>query len=126
MYNIPMPTFREYLLSKIQELEKEKGGRITLDEFADYLGVKRPILSMWMSGKNKPSLKSIQKLAEKLGNEIYDVFEIPNRNPYLQRIYNVFDELPIDRQKQLAEEAEQYTVNNGLQKVSTKRKIQHN
>ena len=122
MYNIVMPTFREYLLSKLQEYEKEQGQRITLDKFADYLGVKRPILSLWLSGKNKPSLDSVKRLSEKLGNEIYDVLQLPNRNQYLQRIYDAFENIPPEKQQKLAEEAEEYVVKNERSKRSSARR----
>ena len=49
--------------------------RRTITEFAAYLGVKQPALSMWMKLEkgSKPDYKNAAKVAEKLGPEIWDV-----------------------------------------------------
>lgn len=58
-----MSTFSEYLLSKLQEFEKQQAQRISLDKFADHLGVKRPILSLWLSGGHSEAiLKDLRTL----------------------------------------------------------------
>lgn len=123
MYNIQVPTFSEYLLNKLQEFEKQRGQRTTLDKFAEYLGVKRPILSIWLSGKSQPSLESVRQLAEKLGPEVYEVLNLPSPNPYLQKISQLFEHLSPEHQRQLAEEAERYqTENEQTEKASKPRK----
>jgi len=122
-----MSTFKEYLLSKLQEFEKQQGQRISLDKFADHLGVKRPILSLWLSGKNKPNLGSVKLLAKKLGNEIYDVLDLTQPKPsniYLQRLSDIWQNIPPDKQQQLAEDGESYEVKHERSKKSpAKRKI---
>lgn len=123
MYNFHVPTFAEYLLLKLQEFEKQRGQRTTLDKFAEHLGVKRPILSLWLSGKNKPSLDSVRQLAEILGPEIYDALDMPRPNPYLQTINKLFERLTPEHQRRLAEDAERYqTENDRTRKTSPKRK----
>jgi transcriptional regulator with XRE-family HTH domain len=107
-----VPTFSEYLLSKLQEFEKQRGQRTTLDKFAEYLGVKRPILSIWLSGKSQPSLDSVRQLAEVLGPEVYEVLDLPRPNPYLQKITQLFENLSPEHQRKLAEDAEFYKVEN--------------
>ncbi len=123
MYNINVSTFSEYLLAKLQEFEKQQGQRITLDKFAEHLGVKRPILSLWLSGKNKPSLDSVRLLSEKFGNEIYEVLELPRPNPLLQRLSEIWEKIPSEKQRQLVEDAELYeTQNERSKKAPAKRK----
>ena len=120
MYNCFVPTFSEFLLSKLQEFEKQRGQRTTLDKFAEHLGVKRPILSIWLSGKSKPSLDSVRQLAEVLGPEVYEVLDLPKPNPYLQKISQLFEQLSPEHQRKLAEDAERYEVNNEQSKKASK------
>lgn len=49
--------------------------RRTITEFAAYLGVKQPALTMWLKDKNpsRPDYKNAIKLAAKLGPEVYEV-----------------------------------------------------
>jgi plasmid maintenance system antidote protein VapI len=64
-------TFADFLLSKIQEYEREQGRRVTLDEFADHLHVKRPSVSQWLGGKIIPSLESAFIMAPVLGPDVF-------------------------------------------------------
>lgn len=100
-----MPTFSEYLLSKLQEFEKERGQRTSLDKFAEYIGVSRPLVSYWLKG-TIPSLENVQILASKFGPEVYDVLNLPRPNPLLQKINQIFERLSPEHQKKLAEEAD--------------------
>lgn len=68
MYNIHVSRLSEYLLFKIQEFEKERGKRTSLDKFAEYVGVSRPLISYWLKG-TMPSLENVQLLAKKFGSE---------------------------------------------------------
>jgi transcriptional regulator with XRE-family HTH domain len=111
MYNPMMPTFAEYLLSKLQEFEKQRGKRTSLDKFAEYIGVSRPLVSYWLKG-TIPGLENVQILANKFGPEVYDVLGLPRPNPFLQKINQVFDSLSAEHQRKLAELAERYEVNN--------------
>jgi len=71
-----VPSFSEYLFSKLQEFEKQRGQRTSLDKFAEYLGVSRPLVSYWLKG-TLPSLENVQILARKFGPEVYDVLDLP-------------------------------------------------
>jgi transcriptional regulator with XRE-family HTH domain len=119
-----VPNFSEFLLSKLQDYEKEKGRRVTLDNFAEYIGVSRPLVSYWLKG-TIPSLENIQILANRFGPAVYDVLDLPRPNPYLQKINQVFERLSEEHQRKLAEDAEQYVVKNNAERVqgsSKKRK----
>lgn len=124
MYNSFMQSFSEYLLAKLQEFEKQRGQRTSLDKFAEYLGVSRPLVSYWLKG-TIPSLENIQILASKFGPEIYDVLNLPRPNPYLQKINQLFERLSPEHQRKLMEDAERYEVKNHeeqLQASSKQRK----
>jgi len=118
MYNPIVPSFSEFLFSKLQEFEKQRGQRTSLDKFAEYLGVSRPLVSYWLKG-TLPSLENIQLLAKKFGPEVYDVLGLPRPNPYLQKINQVFEKLSPEHQRQLAQDAERYELNNNAKNTKT-------
>jgi len=93
------------------------GQRKTLEDFADYLGISRPLLSFWINGKRVPNEENIEKISLRFGNEIYDVLDLPRPNPYLQKLNRIWEFIP--------EEAEKYETQNEserVQKVSKRRK----
>jgi len=107
-----MPTFSEYLLENLQGLERQQGHRVTLDVFATYLGVKRPILSLWMSGKARPSFDSVRVIAEKLGPEIYDILEFPRPDPDLQALTRIWPYLSEEARRTLRAQGEKFADEN--------------
>jgi transcriptional regulator with XRE-family HTH domain len=118
-------TFAEWINRIFVEWQAKQGRRKTIEEFAIYLGVSRPLLTMWMNGNKKPGRDNIELLAEIFGNEVYDVLEKPRPNPYQQLINRNWEFLPEDRQKAIAEEAERYAAENQLsrtEKASQRRK----
>lgn len=119
-----MPTFAEYLLSKLQEYEKQQRRRMSLDKFAAYLGVSRPLVSYWLKG-TIPSLENVQILAEKFGPEVYDVLQLPRPNPFLNKINKIWERIPPEKQQKLAEDAQRYedeALKNGSENASKHRK----
>lgn len=116
LYNALM-TFPEFLEKKYLEWQVNVG-RKTIIEFAAYIGVSQPILSMWMNGKKRPGVDNIKLLAEIFGVEVYDSLGLPRPNPYLQRVNRVWEFLSEDDQKKIAEDAEKYEAKNELLRVS--------
>lgn len=57
---------------RIKELCKQKG--ITLISLAEAIDVARPTMSNFVSGKTKPSMDTLEKLAEALGVDIAELF----------------------------------------------------
>ena len=106
LYTEYMMSFQEYLFSKLQDFEKEQGRRISLDSFAGNLGVSRPLVSYWLSGKTKPSAENIRILASKLGPEVYDILGLTRPDPDLQAITYVWDLLPEESRRFIREQAE--------------------
>jgi len=51
-----MMSFPEWLLQYFLNWQAKKGKKTNLNEFAAYLGVSRPTISMWMNGSRTPSL----------------------------------------------------------------------
>lgn len=102
--------------------------RATLNEFADYIGYSRPLISMWLAGKRLPTREGVDRLAKLFGDDIYDILGIPRPNPYLQKINQVFERLSPERQQKLSEDAARYETealkNERSKKPSKERKTQ--
>jgi transcriptional regulator with XRE-family HTH domain len=113
MNNLP-----NYLTQKYLEWQAQLGQRKTLEEFADHLDVSRPMLSFWMNGRRFPNEENIEKIAVKLGNDIYDALGLPRPNPYKQKIDRLWEFLPEDIQRRISEEAEDYEAKNLSDRVS--------
>ena len=50
-----MDTFPQWINRKFVEWQAAQGKRKTVEEFAIYLGISRPLLNMWMNGNKKPA-----------------------------------------------------------------------
>lgn len=102
----------DYLTRKFLEWQTQMGARKTLEEFADYLDISRPLLSFWINGKRVPNDENIEKISLRFGNEIYDVLEKDRPNPYLQKLNRAWEFIPEEIQKKFSEEAEKYETQN--------------
>ena len=121
-----MNKFPNYLTKKFLEWQTELGARKTLEDFADYLNVSRPLLSFWMKGKRIPNADNLENISAILGNEIYDALDLPRPNPHLQKINRLWEFLPEEIQIKLAKETEKYETQNELhrvQKLPKQRKV---
>ena len=103
-----MENFPTFLLRKLQDYENEQGRRVTYTEFAEYLGVKRSILSHWMSGRYRPSIETAPILAEKLGPEVYTVLGFAPVDPDLRYITHHWDQLTEEQKHVIRETIAQY------------------
>lgn len=109
--NLLMGTWAQFVLHKIQEIEREKGRRVSLEEASKIFGVSRPTLSQWISGKvAEPSQLRIDELAAKMGMEVYDVLGYARPDPDIRYISQRWDDLPEDVRHQIREIIEKYTT----------------
>ena len=87
-------------------------GNVSLNKFAEHLGVSRSLLSMWLLGQRPVTheyrAKIAKPIADLLGTYAYNILDIVPPNPYLQKINQIFERLSPEQQKKLAEEAERY------------------
>jgi len=74
-YNIFMIKFDEWLWQEYEKFAKIPGSRRVKSqaEFARYLGVTTGSLSRWLNADNPPGYDNVIALANKLGNDIYEV-----------------------------------------------------
>jgi transcriptional regulator with XRE-family HTH domain len=102
--------FKEFIERQYLDWQSKSGKRKTLNEFADHLEVKRPLLSLWMSGDRKPGRETILRLAELFGPEIYDALEMPRPDPRLHYVSKHWKDTPKNIQKKITEEIQRYTT----------------
>ena len=77
-FTIDPMEFRIWLTEKYVEWRGDKfGHNSSVTAFAEYIGTKQQLMSGWMNGDFAPAKANIDKLANKLGYEIYDILDIP-------------------------------------------------
>jgi transcriptional regulator with XRE-family HTH domain len=121
VYNKTMKSkFTVFMERRYLEWQLQSGGRQSVQAFADYLGISQPLLSMWLNGSTKtPSPKSLYKIAQKLGNEVFDIFGITPPDPLLNYVIINWDKLSPDEQRTIHERIKRFTEINGELKDET-------
>lgn len=99
--------FAVWLEGKFLSWMGEAGRRRTLTDFAKHLGVSQSLLSQWLNGRYLPELKNINKIAERLGPEVYDLMGLQRPDPDFQRLVKLFGELDAQGKDELLEAIEQ-------------------
>jgi transcriptional regulator with XRE-family HTH domain len=100
--------FASLLLRQMQQWEIGQGKRATLQSFANHLQVSQPLLSIWLKGDTRPSSEKIELLANKLGNEVYEVLGLPKPDPDLTRLNQIWPHIPEAMRRSIVTQAEQY------------------
>lgn len=85
------------MLNRIDEVRIQK--KISKGDLYMKSGITASAISQWRSGKTKPSLESVTKIAEILGVSVDELFDIPSKREintliptsYQQRILSLFD-----------------------------------
>lgn len=104
--------FPKFLEKQFLKWQNESGERKTLDEFAIYLGISRPLLSMWMNGTRRPGSENIVLLVEIFGLEVYDALSLPRPDPFLSYAKQAISRLNERQKKKLTEQIDQYLREN--------------
>ncbi len=106
---------RQFILWQI-----DQGGSMTVEEFAQYLDVSRDALYKWINGQRVPDLECVEKLADKLGPEVYALVGLPLPNQQLLRIKRSWEDLSEEEQEEFATEIERTAASN-KQKAAKKK-----
>lgn len=93
--------FKNYLFLKLQEYERKLGRRVSINEFAEYLGFSRSLVSYWLSGRIKPSFTNAEILAQIYGDEVFTVLSYAPPDPQLNYVERNWDKLTPDKQEQI-------------------------
>ncbi len=79
----------------------QTGQRHTVTEFAEWLDIARPVVSRYLSGDRIPSGHNVDKIAYRLGPEIYDLLGLQRPDPLLQRVQSQWDLLTEDEREEI-------------------------
>lgn len=116
MYNngikLLLMNFPAFLEKQYLAWQQRAGKRKSLEEFANYLGISQPLLSLWMNGRRKPGTDNIELLANIFGPEIYDSLDLPRPDPDLQIIMHLWPLLPEGTRQDIRKQAEKYAHDN--------------
>ncbi len=97
-----MKKLPDWLEQKFLEWEKSEGSHQTYYTFARYLDVGHSTLTLWISGTAVPQGADLDKVAGKLGAEIYEILNAPAPSSPLGAISSYFHLLPAAFQSRLA------------------------
>jgi len=127
--------FKDYLLERYKEWENNQPKKISsISAFARWLSentyevkISQPLVDDWLTGHIPKTDKYIHVLAEKLGDEIYDVLEFPRPDKQLQNLNRVWKFLPEEVQMKISQEAAKYEAENTEKRIqkSPKRGTAH-
>ena len=103
--------FPKFLEIKFLEWQHGEGGRRTVKEFAEWLGVKQSTVSMWWNGTNTPRDSDIiRTLAVRLGMEVYDVLGLERPDPDLIYIEDRWERMSASQRRKVREQVEEFTI----------------
>lgn len=100
--------FPQLLETKYLEWQSQQGKRKTLDDFAEHIGVRRSVLSNWLTGRRNPGAESLRQLSSALGFEVYDVLGLPRPDEDLAYISQHWDQVSEEFRRKFREQVEQH------------------
>lgn len=130
-------TFKDYFFDQFEQWEDTQANRRSnFSAFARWLSdnsfnieIKQQNVDTWMKGVIPKEEKYLVVLAEKLGDDIYNIVKRKKVNVYLFRLNQRWEFVPEEIQKKLSEEAMKYETQNiskRVQKFSKRRKASSN
>lgn len=100
---------------QIDQVTKDR--KTSLIYFANYLGISRSVVSMWMNGEREPSLDSLKtiapNLAKLLGPYVYDELGLQRPEPEIITYHQIHDMMAPDEQKDLIRMVRDYAEKKG-------------
>ena len=107
--------FGDWITQKYLEWRGDGIGRAkSVSAFADYLGVSQPLLTRWMNGDYNPNKENANKIAFRLGYEVYDVLEIPEDDrPIRYDLRRAIQSVPPENQDELLQLIDKYLRDHG-------------
>ena len=101
-----------WLDMKFLDWQTSHGKRKTLTQFADYLGISQSLLSHYMNGTHSPSGENVEKIALRLGDEIYAILGLPTPDLQLRTINRLWGQIPPEQRQKLIDQAQDYATQN--------------
>ena len=97
--------FKTYIEKKYVEWTAAQGKRKSIADYAAYLGISQPLLSMWMNGSKKPGAQNIKLLHEIYGDEVLSAL---GNDVDLYFVQTHWDRVPEKAKKIIREQVSKY------------------
>jgi len=99
------------LFEKFMEYQQTAGGRKSLKQFAEYIGMGQVYLNQIMNKRRSAGEKTAKHLAQFFNDQrFYDAVGLPRPDPLLHYITRNWGSTPVEIQKKIAEQIEPYTT----------------
>lgn len=123
MLTVAKGIFGEWLDRQYVAWQGGEGRSRTVGEFAEFLEFPRETVSRWTNGRSTPTDRTIaDRLADKLGDEVYTVLGMEPTDPRLRVISAHWDEYPESKKDQIHQVAERGVEHGAKRKVGRKAK----
>lgn len=110
MITICSMTFPEFLEKQFLSWQKDLGKRQNIEDFAAYLGVSRPLLTMWMNGSRRPGKENLKLLSAIFGMQVFDLVGLPRPNPLHLYTSRNWENVPEKVQLRIAQTVAKYST----------------
>lgn len=110
-YNFHMKyktSFSLFLEKEYIKWQQELQRRATQGEFAEYIGVERSLLSHYLNNGTLPTKEMAQRIAERLGPEVFRVLENADPGPIISWIGRNWQNIPAEIQGQIIDLVKPY------------------
>lgn len=101
--------FPQWFEKQFLEWQLKEGGRKTVHEFAAFLGVSQPTVSTWLNGTREPTGKNVDKIAEKLDHEVYEILGLRTpkiyNDPQLAQLLATYEQATAEQKAELLRQA---------------------
>ena len=113
--------FQQLLLEALIEWRKlrtKERKSVSLNAFADYLGISRPSISRWFNEHRTPDMDSLiiiaPNLAKLLGDQIYTNLNLSRPDNRLEQLY---DQVPPENKDEFLEEVRKLLISHSWVKL---------
>jgi transcriptional regulator with XRE-family HTH domain len=108
-------TIKNLLFEKYMDFQRTSGGRKSLKQFAEYIGVGEVYLNRLMNERRNAGEKAIVKLANFFSDlRFYDAAGMDRPDPQLVELRRAWGRLPDEEKKRIAEIAAPYIGRNDV------------
>ena len=97
--------FSQWFENQFLGWQMEAGGRKTVHEFATYLGVSQSTVSTWLNGTREPTGKNIDRIAERLNFEVYEILGLRTpdiyNDPQFKKLLDAYETASGEQKKEI-------------------------
>ncbi len=108
----PAKLFGRWLRRQHLTWQAQQGARRTIADFAAYLEVSRDTLNNWLAGRRVPRGASVDRLAVRLGAEVYDRLGLVRPDEHLRQLIEHWGRLTPAQKRSIAQMAIDFAQTN--------------